>query len=124
MLSKIDSELPLNKKHFLSLLQKRDLFTWLESVNIENKKITIKKVKILNQKSVNSRKIYWKQEISRILLPFWVKKILAIATAAITMTLICVLIKTFLNQNFAILAYFFYSLILIFIFDLFVKKNS
>jgi hypothetical protein len=87
------------------------------------KSIHVKKVKVFNQ-NVSLSQTYWSGEVSLVLLPFWIKKVLAIAVVAIVMTLISAFIKNIPNQFFVILFYFIYSLILIFIFDLFVNQKS
>jgi hypothetical protein len=110
------SQRPLNKGYSLILLILLNIND-IKSIHVK------KKVKVFNQ-NVSASQTYWSEEVSLVLLPFWIKKVLAIAVGAIVMTLISAFIKNIPNQFLAILFYFIYSLILIFIFDLFVNKKN
>ncbi|SKB12357.1 conserved hypothetical protein [Planktothrix sp. PCC 11201] len=110
------SQRPLNKGYSLILLILLNIND-IKSIRVK------KKVKVFNQ-NVSASQTYWSGEVSLVLLPFWIKKVLAIAVGAIVMTLISAFIKNIPNQFFVILFYFIYSLILIFIFDLFVNQKK
>jgi hypothetical protein len=110
------SQRPLNKGYSLILLRLLNIND-IKSIHVK------KKVKVFNQ-NVSASQTYWSGEVSLVLLPFWIKKVLAIAVVAIVMTLISAFIKNIPNQFLSILFYFIYSLILIFIFDLFVNQKN
>ena len=105
-----------------SPLDKEKSLNSLESVNINIKLFDIEKVLIFNQ-IFSIPKACCSEEVSLVLLPFWIKKILKIAVAAIVMTLIFVLITNIKNYALAIFFYFIYSFILILIFSKLINKK-
>ena len=118
-----NSNQPLDKRHLLNLLVPLNIYFDKMSIKKVLDKMSIKKVRILNKNPLE-RQPYWNHEINLSLLPFLFKKIVTIAAIAIVMTLICIFIKIFTPNLLAILVYFLYnSLILIFIFESFAKKN-
>ena len=105
-----------------SPLDKEKSLNSLESVNINIKLFDVEKVLIFNQ-IFSIPKACWSEEVSLVLLPFWIKKLLKIAVSAVVMTLIFVLITNIKNQALAIFIYFIYSFILIFIFSKLINKK-
>lgn len=105
-----------------SQLDKEKSLNSLESLNINIKLFDVEKLLIFNQ-IFSMPKTCWSEEVSLVLLPFWIKKILKIAISAIVMTLIFVLITNIKSQALSIFVYFIYSFILILVFSKIINKK-